>query len=181
MADLRFERTEKMIQLNFLKLLETTSLNDISIARLAKASMIDRSTFYAHYDNVFELAEQLIDDNLAYFSKAFEQSVQKRKWEKNFDSYSFFTEELVTYLTHNRHEIQLLRSLNLGINSFDQKLRRLFSQVYAQLLDLSTTDFIIFLLVNMALSDFEFVLENQRVPSKTELKNGLQKIVEFLG
>lgn len=36
MADLRFERTEKMIQLAFLELLKHTSFNEISIAKQPK-------------------------------------------------------------------------------------------------------------------------------------------------
>lgn len=68
MADLRFERTEQMLQQSFLKLLETTPFHDISIAKLAKKSLIDRTTFYAHYENIYELAEKLIDQYLEHFA-----------------------------------------------------------------------------------------------------------------
>lgn len=180
MADLRFERTEQMIQLSFLKLLETTPFHDISIAKLAKASLIDRTTFYAHYENVYELAEQLIDQYLEHFANAFEQNIKKRKQEKKFDSYSFLDEELNSYLAENRKKILLVRALNLGMNSFDAKLRRLLRSKYAETVNTSKDDFIIYLLVNLAMSNIDFVLEKQRVPSKKELKEVLVKIEEYL-
>lgn len=180
MADLRFERTEQMLQLNFLKLLETTPFNDISIAKLAKASLIDRTTFYAHYENIYELAEQLIDQYLEHFAKVFEQNIKKRKQEEKFDSYSFLDEELNAYLVENRKKIMLVRALNLGINSFDAKLRRLFKSEYVEALNIPENEFTIYLLVNLAMSNMDFTLEKQRVPSKKELKEGLVKIEEYL-
>lgn len=105
MADLRFERTEHMIQLTFLKMLETMTLNEISIAKLAKESLIDRTTFYAHYDNIYELAKTLIDRNLDPFIVAFSEADKQRRRDKNFDSYSFFTEQLVDYLINHRQEL----------------------------------------------------------------------------
>ncbi|QOV20304.1 TetR/AcrR family transcriptional regulator [Blautia liquoris] len=180
MADLRFERTEQMLQQSFLKLLETTPFHDISIAKLAKKSLIDRTTFYAHYENIYELAEKLIDQYLEHFADAFEQNIKKREQEKKFDSYSFFDEELTAYLIGNRKKIMLVRALNLGMNSFDAKLRSLFKREYAKTLNVSENAFTIYLVVNLAMSNIDFILEKQRVPSKKELKKGLIKIEEFL-
>lgn len=179
MADLRFERTEQMIQLNFLKLLDTTNFNDISIAKLAKASLIDRTTFYAHYNNIYELAENLVEQNLAPFKAALSESRKKRR-DRNFDNYSFFTHELVDYLITHRLELLKIRSLQLGTKSFDQQLRSFFSDIYAEITRSSKNDFTIYLLVNLAMSDLDFVLENERVPTRNELQQSFNKIDTFI-
>jgi len=74
----------------------------------------------------------------------------------------------------------LVRALNLGINSFDAKLRRLFKSEYVEALNIPENEFTIYLLVNLAMSNMDFTLEKQRVPSKKELKEGLVKIEEYL-
>lgn len=80
----------------------------------------------------------------------------------------------------NRKKIMLVRALNLGMNSFDAKLRSLFKREYAKTLNVSENAFTIYLVVNLAMSNIDFILEKQRVPSKKELKKGLIKIEEFL-
>lgn len=180
MTDLRFERTEYMIQTAFLDLLKTNSFNEISIAQLAKKSMIDRTTFYAHYQNLSELAIELIARNLAPFKVAFATSAKKQKWNQNFDSYTFFTSELIHYLINHREDLLEIRSLPLGTNSFDLQLRKLCTTTYAKFTHLSTNDFTVFLLVNLAMSNLDFVLEHQRIPSKTELQQGLKKMEELI-
>lgn len=179
MADLRFERTEKMLQLSFLELLKTSSFNEISIAKLAQASLIDRTTFYTHYENLSELADTVIQETLAPFSAAFSTSQQLQQ-QQNFDNYSFFSHELVDHLLTHRVEIEAVRSIPLGTNSFDHRLRQLFTQIYTSLLNLPATDFTIFLLVNLAISNFDFILQNQRIPSKKELRSGLKRMEHFL-
>lgn len=179
MADLRFERTEKMIQLAFLELLKHTSFNEISIAKLAQASLVDRTTFYAHYENLYELADTVVKQTLAPFIAAFSESEQQ-KHNKNFDNYSFFSHELINHLLSNKEEIELVREIPLGTKGFDQRLRKIFTQTYTSFLNLPATDFTIFLLVNLAISDFDFILENQRIPSKKELQTGLKRMEHFL-
>lgn len=147
MADLRFARTEKMLQLAFLKLLESTPYHEISIAKLAQESLIDRTTFYAHYDNLAELAEELIRQELAPFHHAL-STRQDLQQKQNFDNYSFFSHELLSHLLTDRQQITLLRELPLGSNSFDRQLRGIFTQTYAKILQVPASDFTVFLLDN---------------------------------
>lgn len=179
MADLRFERTEKIIQLAFLELLKTTPYEKISIAKLAQVSMVDRTTFYAHFENLSELADTLIENALAPFVAAFLES-KEQKTNRNFDSYTFFSHELVDHLLSNRSQIETVHELPLEANSFDHRLRKLFTDTYTTFLKLPETDFTIFLFVNLAMANFDFILKNSRVPSKKELQLGLKRMESFL-
>lgn len=119
-----------------------------------------------------------MDYFLAPVATAISASKRQRN-NQDFDSYSFFSHDLVDFLAANRTEILLVRELPLGTHSFDQQLRALFAETYATFLNLPTDDFTIYLFVNLAISDFDFILHNQRVPKKAELQAGIQKMSKF--
>lgn len=180
MADLRFQRTDEMLQIHFMKLLAQMPFEQISVSKLAKASKIDRTTFYAHYENTYQLAEKLINQHIELIATAIQKSVLQHRHEAHFDGYHYFNEALAHYLMTQRLEIQHLRQLNFGINSFDAKLRQLFSKTYGQVFHLSQEDFGQYLLTTLAMSNFDFILEKQRVPKKEELQEGLAKMAAYL-
>lgn len=60
--DLRVIKTKQAIQKAFLQLLRNKELNDISISEIASTAMIDRKTFYAHYNGIFDLVDELEDE-----------------------------------------------------------------------------------------------------------------------
>ena len=61
MADLRYQRTEKLLQDTFLALLKEKPFDELTITQLARAAMVDRTTFYAHYQSLYDLAAGLVD------------------------------------------------------------------------------------------------------------------------
>jgi AcrR family transcriptional regulator len=171
--DLRFLRTETIIKEKFIEQLSVMSFHEMTVTKLAKASMIDRTTFYTHYASTFELASALIIDYLAPFKNAFELSQKQRYLQSHFDSYHFFSDELVTYLLKNKQNIQLLREISLGKNSFDPQLRQLFVQVYSKSFNRKESDFVIYLMVSLAMSNLEFIMNEGRLPKREELKDGI--------
>ena len=56
-------RTHEKIKAAFAELLaEKKALNKITVAELAEKAEVTRGTFYAHYSNLFEVAEELEND-----------------------------------------------------------------------------------------------------------------------
>ncbi|WP_315305613.1 TetR/AcrR family transcriptional regulator [Enterococcus devriesei] len=179
MGDLRFERTDEMLQIYFMKLLAEMPFEQISVSKLAKASKIDRTTFYAHYENTYQLAEQLIDQHIDFIERVLKESSAQQQYDSRFDSYDYFNTELMSYLLKNRLEIQHLRQLNFGLNSFNVKLRDLFATAYSRIFHLAKEEFSQYILTTLAMSNFDFILEKQRVPSKKEIKEGLSKMASY--
>lgn len=63
--DSRAIRTQEMLKTALLTLLqEDHSLNQISIQKLTKRANLNRTTFYLHYQNIYELKEHLTYDIL---------------------------------------------------------------------------------------------------------------------
>ena len=61
-TDLRVLRTRKAIRDTFCDMLMEMDLQDITIKELAKRAMINRNTFYLHYDSMEALLQELQDE-----------------------------------------------------------------------------------------------------------------------
>lgn len=57
--DLRTERTKNSIRNAFLELRKQKPLEKISVKELAEHAYINKATFYTHYRDIFDLADQL--------------------------------------------------------------------------------------------------------------------------
>ncbi|MDZ4992520.1 TetR family transcriptional regulator [Clostridium perfringens] len=55
----RFQENERKIQEVFIKLLDTHDINHITVREICEKAKINRSTFYAHYKDVYDLLDKL--------------------------------------------------------------------------------------------------------------------------
>ena len=62
--DLRLNRTRERIIASFLKLIEKTDFNQITIAAITKEAEINRSTFYYHFTDKFQLMDKIQEEVL---------------------------------------------------------------------------------------------------------------------
>ena len=58
--DARFIRSEERMQHALLTLLQHKPLADIGVTELAQEAQVSRATFYAHYENVNDVYEQIV-------------------------------------------------------------------------------------------------------------------------
>ena len=59
--DLRYSRTDRLLQEAFLELLKAKSVDRITIRDLTERARINRCTFYHHYQDIYDLLEQIED------------------------------------------------------------------------------------------------------------------------
>lgn len=57
--DPRLKRTQELIIASFLKLIERTDFNQITITAITKEAKINRSTFYYHFTDKYELMDSI--------------------------------------------------------------------------------------------------------------------------
>ena len=57
--DLRYSRTDRLLQEAFLELLKVKSVDRITIRDLTERAGINRCTFYHHYQDIYDLLEQM--------------------------------------------------------------------------------------------------------------------------
>lgn len=63
--DARYAKCEKRIQEALLKLLSAKPLADIGVSELSREANISRATFYAHYENVGDVFDQLVQQAMS--------------------------------------------------------------------------------------------------------------------
>lgn len=62
--DLRIQRTRRSIADAFLKLRAEKPLEKITIKELSELALINKATFYSHYEDIYDLAEQLENETI---------------------------------------------------------------------------------------------------------------------
>ena len=63
--------TKNLIKREFLLLAEEKSLKNITIAELADRCEINRNTFYYHYEDIYMLIKEILNDELAKIDEEF--------------------------------------------------------------------------------------------------------------
>jgi AcrR family transcriptional regulator len=61
-TDLRVLKNKQLIKSAFLELLSTKRFEDITVSQICQKALINRSTFYFHYENKVELLEVIYID-----------------------------------------------------------------------------------------------------------------------
>lgn len=72
--DLRIIKTKKNIYETFENLMKNHSFEEIKVSDICTLAMINRSTFYAHYNDKYELLEEYINNMKDLISKELEKN-----------------------------------------------------------------------------------------------------------
>lgn len=70
--DLRIVKTKKAIREAFLQVRKTTPLEKMKVRDLCRIALINKSTFYNHYEDVFALSEEMENEILEQCMNGFE-------------------------------------------------------------------------------------------------------------
>ena len=76
-TDLRVVKTKKILFNSLLNLMKIKSFEKIKISDICEESLINRSTFYAHYDDKYELLIDLFEERKLSLLKVFEDNENK--------------------------------------------------------------------------------------------------------
>ena len=76
-TDLRIVKTKKILFNSLLNLMKTKNFEKIKISDICEESLVNRSTFYAHYDDKYELLIDLFEERKLSLLKDFEDNENK--------------------------------------------------------------------------------------------------------
>lgn len=71
-------RSQRMIQEALLSLMQESDLDRISISDIVRRADVNRGTFYAHYNNIPEVLEHIVDDQIRRFDEYLKE--QRIRW-----------------------------------------------------------------------------------------------------
>ena len=76
-TDLRVVKTKKILFNSLLNLMKIKNFEKIKISDICEESLVNRSTFYAHYDDKYELLIDLFEERKLSLLKVFEDNENK--------------------------------------------------------------------------------------------------------
>lgn len=99
-TDRRIKRTRDALSNALITLIKTTPLKKISIQSVVDIANVSRSTFYVHFDDIFDLYEQTINELLAGLADRMDADYPSPQ-ENNF---AVLTKDFIAYIeAQKRH------------------------------------------------------------------------------
>ena len=102
--DRRIKKTRDALSDALLSLLPTTPLNKITIKSIVDIANVSRSTFYVHFDDVFDLYDQTVNELLA----GLVNQITADYPDLSEDSFSLLVSNLVSYIDDHKHAFVVL-------------------------------------------------------------------------
>ncbi|MDR0453058.1 MAG: TetR/AcrR family transcriptional regulator [Treponema sp.] len=125
MKEMKLDRktryTRKVLGDSLVELMKDRPVTKITIKEICGNADINRTTFYAHYRDQYDLLQQIEEETLAYI----EDILDKYESRHSKREIAEMTEEIFSYIANNSNSIQTLLSEN-GDIGFQKKLFRRF-------------------------------------------------------
>ncbi len=118
--DRRARRTRTNLEEGLLCLMEQKSINSITVRELTEFVDINRSTFYLHYNDIYDMVSQMENALINQFYNEIEKDREGLERTTQEDVY-LFMEKAVELLRKNRREILILCGEN-GDHTFIERL-----------------------------------------------------------
>ncbi len=106
--DKRVIKTKNLLYNTLIDLLKTKSFDEIKVSDICQEALINRSTFYSHYSDKYELLIDLVDE----MKKALVESLEKN--EEIINTKEYFVEMIRIILDHVEDKKGILCSIILN-------------------------------------------------------------------
>lgn len=121
----RRKESQKRIENIFINLLQTKDIKDITVSEICKLAKINRSTFYANYIDIYDLAEKLTEQLYTEFINVYKDEQDKRKHSYNFlKLYTHIKDNQLFYKTYFKLDIDKSKPMSDAIS--DAEMIRFF-------------------------------------------------------
>lgn len=125
--DSKYFYTAELMNQALLSLLEKKDIEFITITEITKKAGVNRSTFYLHYDNIYELLEETIENLNKKFLSSFNVHAPL-EFKSKKEAFLITDEQLVPYLNFVKHNKRILKLINQKPELF--KARTTYQQMY---------------------------------------------------
>lgn len=178
-TDARVIKTKQRIEMTFLKLLDEMPFEKLTTSLIIKECLISIGTFYAHYSDKYDLAEQLLDRELEVF-----ESLLTQRFESAHPSLDQLS-EMVTQAFQESQVFSIYEKINLpNRHPFDLELRSIYQKAYLQRLQQvgyqGNATLQAFLFSAVAMTYIAYVRQGNDSLSLTELVTELDQFFEHL-
>lgn len=122
--DRKTRYTQMVLQDSLIELMEKKPISKITIKELCENADINRTTFYAHYANQYDLLRKIEDETISWAKEAISALISKTDEHETMK----VLEKICQYLVENSKHLQILMS-EKGDIDFQKQL---FTLIYQQ-------------------------------------------------
>lgn len=181
MADHRYVRTDHDIQTAFLRLVDRMPCEQITVAALVKETLITRTTFYSHYQDLPTLATKMIAQLLAEFADVLNTRLTLAV--DNQDLQQVMAEllpEVQHVVMRQREKTRLLRKVTIGQQTIDAGLQQIIQQIIGATLNDSVGTYERAILNAILTTGLDHFLMSGELPEMADIRISLDKIGRLL-
>lgn len=120
----RVRRTRHFLEEGLLQLMQEKSIKNITVRELTERVAVNRSTFYLHYMDIFDMVDKMEEQLFEDFY--YELNAEKREFTLEEEVYHFM-EVALSFLKRNRRTVLILCSHN-GDHTFLKRMEQLTKQ-----------------------------------------------------
>lgn len=103
--DLRITKTRKILYQTLIDLMKEKSFEEIKVSDICNTALINRSTFYSHYSDKYELFSSYVND----LKNSLEEELKKNK--KINNSKEYYLEMIKLFLNHLEEKKEIYSSI----------------------------------------------------------------------
>lgn len=161
--DRRVQMSKAFLKQALISLLKEKRISRITVKQLCELADVNRSTFYAHYTDIYALLNEMENDIMTELTRALQSYVE------NTEDPVMMTEKLIEFIGSKHEECEVLLSAHSGL-SFEKKIKTVARQFLL-------TDWENVAIVDERLFDYvsAFIISGSIEIVKTWLDNGRDK------
>ncbi|KRM11676.1 TetR/AcrR family transcriptional regulator [Paucilactobacillus suebicus] len=183
MPDLRVRRTLKSIKQAFIDLVNEKGFEDVTVTQIADRAVINRLTFYKHYEDKYDLAQKLI----IRFGDDYEEMVVKRNLLARKDlsfsqTFHILGPELQSMFITRNEEVKALKTLQIGSLTLESEIQQVLSKNISHLIHHDTSVLEKYVLSSAITGLINYIIDMEKLPNYKELQQLLadvEKIFDF--
>lgn len=170
----RIKYTKLVLKNSLLTLLKEKQITDITVKELCEQADVNRSTFYSHYANHFDLKTQIENEMIEDLT----QYLRMDNIEENADGLKM-TEKLLEYIATRQTECEALLNEN-KISTFQKKVEQLAHQsmMKNQLIKNNFNEYVRAFIISGSIQMIRLWLDNGLVESPKEIASLINQMVQ---
>lgn len=165
--DLRVIKTRANIKSTFIELLSKKAFTEITVQNILDQALINRSTFYKHYSDKYNLAEQLISEIMTKATAFISERFSNMKDDELFSivykayGYAYDNKKIILALWKIRTDkLNLYDDLQCLLKRYCMK----YITSHSAAKDSSLVDYYSTLYASLALTTIKWILESENEP-----------------
>ncbi len=181
MTDLRIRRTEANIQRAFIQLVNQVGFKHVTVKSIADTALINRQTFYKHYEDKYQLADEMIDDFVAIYDQELEKRLVLKAQNVSFEeSFGILFPEVQQLVAHRFDTLNALLTIQTDQPSLEKKLQQVMIQHFNQFLPEEMTAFEKVIISSLLVNLFDYFVTHKQLPELADVKKTLTDFLLLL-